>query len=218
MNKTKKGFNALSPFYDILSQLLFGRALFTSQNYFLNEIKSANSILVFGGGTGKLLLELIKQGPSQHLYYLDISDKMIRKSKRLISKKHPEALNKITFKVGSFQDLPKSQFFDVVITSYVLDCFPEEKLHTVMKKLDSALLPEGKWLFTDFNVSQHSVLMKSFSKLVIKTLYFTFNVICSLGVNRLPDFKLPFLQFGYTLISEKTFIKGLLVSRCYVKS
>lgn len=218
MEKIKKGFNALSPFYDILSQFFFGRSLSTSQNYFLNEIKNANSILIFGGGTGKLLSELIKQGTSQHLYYLDISDKMIDKSKRLISKKHPEALSKITFKTGSYQDLPQSQYFDAVITPYVLDCFPEEKLHTVMKKLDSALLPDGKWLFTDFEISQHSPSMKSFSRLVIKSLYFTFNVICSLGVNHLPDFKIKFSQFGYALISEKTFMKGLLVSRCYVKS
>src|ERR1700749_2291391 len=75
--RIRSGFNFFAPFYDFFSFLFFGNSLLHSQTYFLPELKKCKTALVFGGGTGKLLMELIRRDVAERYCYVDISDKMI---------------------------------------------------------------------------------------------------------------------------------------------
>jgi len=209
----RKGFNLLSPFYDFFSTLFFGDFILESQTCFLKEIRNAKSILIFGGGTGKVLESIFINNLNAKICYIDLSEKMIEKARK---RKFPH--KQVHFICGTENDIPESAKFDAIITPFVLDCFIERKLQQLVIKLDTHLKSDGKWLFSDFNISNNSLLMKWISKLIIKMLYFIFNLFCSLGIYSLADFNQHFQKSGYRTRNEKHFMKGLLVSRIYSKS
>ena len=49
------GFDKLTPYYDLLTRLVFGKAIINSQEQFLSLVRSGSRVLVVGGGTGKIL-------------------------------------------------------------------------------------------------------------------------------------------------------------------
>jgi ubiquinone/menaquinone biosynthesis C-methylase UbiE len=178
---------------------------------FLDHEKFEN-VLIFGGGTGKLLVELMKRDFSKQYYYVDISDKMIARAKKKVQKKFPEKINSIKFISGSYSQIPAEKF-DAIFTPYVLDCFTEDELPVVMNELDKHLSQNGEWYFSDFNIPETK--MKGISSFVIRSLYFMFNIICGLGIKKLPDFHREFNRLCYNTADEKYFVKGMIVSRIY---
>src|SRR5882757_6738706 len=152
MQKSKRirsGFNFFAPFYDFFSFLFFGNSILKSQIYFLPQLGKCKTALVFGGGTGKLLMELIKQDVAENYCYVDISDKMISKSEKRLKKNFPEKINAVNFICGSADAISANEKFELVITPCVLDCFNDEELSEVMSGLNSHLKAEGEWLFVD---------------------------------------------------------------------
>jgi 2-polyprenyl-3-methyl-5-hydroxy-6-metoxy-1,4-benzoquinol methylase len=173
------------------------------------------NVLIFGGGTGKLLIELLKRNIAENYCYVDISDKMILLTKKRLKKNFPDKVNSVQFICGSYTDIESEKKFDAIFTPYILDCFKEEELSVVMDKLDTHLSIDGKWFFSDFNIP--STKMKSISTILVRMLYFMFNVICGLGIKKLPDFRKEFSRLKYSLIQEKYFLKEMIVSRVYGK-
>ncbi|MEO6884479.1 MAG: class I SAM-dependent methyltransferase [Bacteroidia bacterium] len=216
-DRIRKGINFLAPIYQSLAHLFFGKKIFESQIYFLSEINKASSVLIIGGGNGKLLIELLKQNTTTNYYYLDVSDKMISETKRRVEKKFPKKNYSIIFHCGSEKDLPKNYFFDLIITPFVLDFFSGNELQQMMQRLDEKLSPQGKWLFCDFHISKSPRWMYYFSKLIVRLLYFFFNIFCALGVTELPCFEKYFFDLGYCSISKKYFLKGLIIAQLYTR-
>jgi tRNA (cmo5U34)-methyltransferase len=210
--RIRSGFNFFAPFYDVASFVFFGNSILKAQTYFLPQLKKCKSVLIFGGGTGKLLIELLKQNVGDNYCYVDISNKMISKSRKRVQGKFPGKTNSIDFICGSTESIPTNEKFDLIITPCVLDCFPDEQLPEVMQQLNSHLEREGEWLFVDFNIPERK---KSISAIKIRVMYFFFNVICGLGVKQLPDFKREFENINLKTNSEKYFLHGLMVARIY---
>jgi tRNA (cmo5U34)-methyltransferase len=209
--KTKRGFNLLAPFYDFLVRLFFGNSLHKSQSWFLNELGPRKNILVFGGGTGQLLPELgIYQKPAR-ICYVDISEKMIEEAAKRID---PRSASRVQFICGSYTDLPANEMFDLVITPYVLDCFDGDELTTLMNILGERVSEDGKWLFVDFNVPADGAV-GFWSKLTIGTLYWVFNLVCGLGIKKLPDFSKEFRERRFLADSTKDFCSGMLTAKIY---
>ena len=126
----------------------------------------------------------------------------------------PLSLDSVVFICGSYQDIPQNQTFDLVVTPYFLDCLATDELSFVMAKIYAQLTVKGTWFFTDFNIPENSFRSFTFKK-IIQLLYGFFNLFCDLGVNSLPDFKKEFYKYEFTLLDEKYFLGGLLVSRIY---
>ncbi|HVA98541.1 MAG TPA: class I SAM-dependent methyltransferase [Bacteroidia bacterium] len=216
-NRIAKGINFLTPIYQLISRFIFANQIFKSQIYYLSELKNASSVLIVGGGNGDLLLELLKQKTATNYYYLDLSDKMISYTKKRVEKMYPKQLNTITFHCGSEKNLPENIFFDVIITPFVLDFFSGTDLKKMMQQLDEKLAPKGKWLMIDFNIPAKPKWMTFFSKIIIRFLYFFFNIFCALGVRELPCFEKYFFDLGYQSHAKKYFLNGLLISQIYMR-
>jgi ubiquinone/menaquinone biosynthesis C-methylase UbiE len=214
LKRKKQGFNLLAPYYDGLVSLFFGRQLKASQAFFLNKLPPAHSILVFGCGTGSFLRDLEKHHQAERICCVDISERMIASSRSLINKEFPQRLVAYTFICGSWSDIPPEVTFDWVITPYVLDCFQGTDLLRVIQGLGERLTPDGKWLFTDFHVPKKG-FFKWYALLVIRILYAGFQLICGLGIKRLPDFETFFSQCHLKAEYEKYFCRGLLTSKIY---
>lgn len=211
--RIKLGFNLLAPFYDFLSKLFFGNYLFKSQIYFLPDLRKCNHILIFGGGTGKILAELLKLNVGAEYTYVDISSKMLNKAKQLINHQY---FHQVNFICGSYTDIPSDKKFDIIITPYVLDCFSDKGLSKAMEALHEISKKESFWLFTDFHLPPNGS-MKILFKIIIRSLYSFLNLFCKLNVTHLPDFDGKFSRLNYVVEKEKYFLKKLVVTRIYMR-
>ena len=215
--RTIEGFNKIAPFYHAVSMICSFNRIHKSQIWLLSKGMKFSKVLIIGGGDGRFLLEAMKQGLSEQYYYIDISNAMIKLAQGKIEKQSNLSLNSVVFICGSYQDIPKNRKFDLIVTPYFLDCFSDDELFLVVAKLHTQLTIEGTWFFTDFNIPED--ITRSFIfKNIIQILYRFFNLFCDLEVNHLPDFNKEFCKYKFSILHEKYFLGGLLVSRIYKKS
>ena len=210
----RKGFNRLSPFYDALAFIFFGRSLWRAQSHFISSLPRVNNVLIIGGGTGKILTHLISHNIAHRYYYLDISNEMVKRAGERTRKEFPSEYGRIVFHAGTVHDIPPNESFDIIITPFVLDVIPSGELFTDMQRMDSLLNREGSWVFTDFHYPEKG-MKRSLSKMLVGSLYFFARVICSVKNNRLPDTAEAFNRMGYKITKEKYFLGEMLVSRVY---
>ena len=217
-SQIKKGFDRLSFIYDKLSRLVFGRQLIIAQDYFIDRIKSGSSVLVVGGGTGKSLSTIFKHHSCSKITFLDISSGMLAKARGYVQKNHRCQLEYITFIEGTFEQLPETENYDVIITPFILDCLADTTLDDTLTALYGKLNNNGEWLFTDFNVPPEPAFIRWIAIGVVISLYFFFNRFCKLGISRLPDFSKHFSRLFDQPLETHYFLRGLLVSQRYIKS
>ena len=215
--RVKKGFDLLAPFYDAGVHLFLGRKIEYSQQFFLSGFSSCPHVLIFGGGTGYLLPELLNNPDVRRICYVDISEKMIGKARKRIVHICPERLHDIDFVCGSYLQIPHDYAFDLLITPYVLDCFEQKELELLVPYLSKRIGERGQWLFVDFNTPE-SGFPRLLSRFIVRPLYFFFNILCGLKVHRLPAFDKVFASSSWNLRKEHYFCSCLLTAKVYSRS
>lgn len=145
---TTPHFDAVTPVYDALSRLVFGRRLERAQTVWLSRLQPGASILVLGGGTGAQLGPLLEKQPGR-LLFLEASRQMLaRASQRMIRER---LTGQVTFQHGTEQNLTPTDQFDVIVLPFVLDVFTESTVRDrMLPALLNALRPGGSLLITDF--------------------------------------------------------------------
>jgi len=204
----KRTYDNVALFYDRLARLIYGRALIEAQVYLIKAIPANANILIAGGGTGWILEELTRIHPSGlNITYIDISAKMIA-----LAKKRNAGSNKVIFINAPILDVVIESTFDIVLTPFLLDNFTYDTLLKVFSQLNNLLLPNGSWLYCDFQNT--NVLWQ---KTVLKIMYFFFRSLCGVETNHLPDVEKCFTNKSYKTIAEKTFVREFIVARIYKK-
>src|SRR6478752_4223935 len=102
---TRKGFDRLAPFYDLMLKVSSGNSILKSQTILLESLPPLNKVLILGGGTGSFLIELLEQKNISAIVYVDRSEKMILETKKKIENKSPQSYSKIQFVHGTIDDL-----------------------------------------------------------------------------------------------------------------
>ncbi len=142
-------FNWIAPAYDLLTRAVFGRSLERAQAVFLDRIPAGASVLIVGGGTGRLLEPLLTGNPSARITYLEASARMLALTSRRMLRR--QLLGTVVFRLGDETMLRSDEQFDVIITPFVLDLFTAQTLRTrLLPRLRIVLKPGGQWLITDF--------------------------------------------------------------------
>ncbi|MCB9235775.1 MAG: class I SAM-dependent methyltransferase [Bacteroidia bacterium] len=209
-----RGFDLLAPVYDLLAGLAFGKSIRRAQFAHLGEISAGSRVLVLGGGTGWFLEELLKVTQPSEVVYVDISAKMISLSKERIARKCPDQMGKVQFVQGELWAIDPGERFEVVVTHFYLDLFPEKELQRIMERIQAILSAEGKWLFADFQVVSRGG-MRFYSALIIRVMYAFFRVICRIPASRLPDFSAAFSRLGFVSEKENFFFAGMISSKIF---
>lgn len=203
-------FDFIAPFYDFLARLVFGDLLLKSQStYFLRIPSKGATILILGGGSGKILEKLSESIQTANICYVEASQKMLNMA---LKSTVAERLT-IEWIHGTEKDLPKGRKFDFVITPFVLDVFPNEKLGVAMDKLSQHMQENGIWLFTDFNVPDTK--WKFLSAGLIRIMYKFFRLVAGLKTQKLPDFDKQFVRIGLKKEEEKYYLFQTIVARIY---
>lgn len=197
------GYNLIAPFYDLIVNIVFGNKIKELQITHLDKISNNSMVLILGGGTGWILEEIDKRKNGLTITYIDLSSKMIERSKKRTINN-----NKVIFIEGTEQNIPQQQY-DVLITNFYLDLFPEKKLIKIIKKLSQ--LQCSLWIWTDF------VPNKSY-KWLEKLMILFFKCMTGLSNNQVYHYDQLIEKHSlYKNKSRETKMNGFLVSAIMIK-
>ncbi len=211
--KGTSGFDRLSKVYDLLVLLVFGRALQRAQTSFINKIKPGARVLVVGGGTGLFLEALLRKAQSVQITYVELSKRMLEKSRNRIERSMPEMLNRVTWVHGTVHDLPETTY-DLICTHCFLDLFEGEELIQEIAALRMQMHPAGAWYFSDFNYVS-GWPMSWISQSMIWGMYRFFRWTCGIRAGQLSDFPRLLKSVGLVMKDRRTYYGGMLESVWY---
>ncbi|WP_461139957.1 class I SAM-dependent methyltransferase [Spirosoma pomorum] len=210
-------FNGVAPLYDALAFLIFGRRLERAQAVFLRpnarlSISKGASVLVVGGGTGRILEPLMQNCQPDRVVYLEKSARMLARASRRMAE--TALLGTVEFRLGDETALRPGERFDVVITPFLLDLFTETTLRNeLLPKLDSVLAEGGYWLVTDF--VRTGVWWQ---EMLLWTMIRFFRVTAGIETRGLADWQKLMSALGLRLRAFQPKLDGLVSTELYQKS
>lgn len=194
-------FDALAPHYRWMELVLAGEKLQRCRTAFLNRISPPESILIWGEGNGRFLVECRRAWSGTRILCADASQKMLELAKRRIERAGlgAEGIDFLRADVLSWK--PVKQEFDLIVTHFFLDCFRGDQLQQVIERLSVAARPTAEWLIADFQAPT-SGLRRIRARLILMTMYLFFKVATRLPANRLtqPD---PFIAGSKFVLTER---------------
>ena len=207
----KANYDKIAPIYDMLSKLVFNRSQLLGQIEQLKNLSDNQHILICGGGSGKILDEIsIRMPRGIQILYLDSSQKMIE-----IAETRNRESNIIEFVCQDILDFETDKSFDIIITSFFFDNFPENKAICVFTKLDNLLVNNGLWFQNDFTLSSNKGIW--WKSIMLKIMYLFFNLTSNLGNYKLVEMESVFDAHSYVLIEKNLYFKNFIVSLTYRK-
>lgn len=196
-------FDWIAPVYDRLARLVFGHRLTHAQEVYLPEILPGSSVLILGGGTGKLIRALLEVQPDCRVTFVEASEAML-----LRAKKWNQGSPNIEYVHGTEHSILPGASYDVVITPFYLDMFREDQLSGLVKLIGRSTRVPGKWLVTDFyspgTIGQRWLL---------RIMYLFFRVTTGIDASSLPDWKAPLRTEGW--VERKRVRDGFIESAVF---
>lgn len=207
-------FDAIAFAYDHLKRLVFGTALDKAQIALIPYIPSQARILIIGGGTGQIITDILERKTVEQITYVELSAQMLQAAeKRVRSRK----VNNVQFFRGAADLLKERSAFDVIITPFVLDLYREHELMELMQPLDALLVPDGKWLCCDFQITTKSTWTKLWQKCLMTSMYCFFALTSQLKARRIPNYGHAFQRLGYKPVVSHSFYASLIHSWVLMK-
>lgn len=207
----KNNYDKVARYYDWLSRTIFQRSIINAQVCLLPYINEHNTVLIVGGGTGWILEEIARVRPAGlEITYVEISGAMLR-----LSQKRDYKQNNVTFVHESIETFIPSHAYDVILTPFLFDNFSTVNASLIFDKLHAVLKAGGSWLFADFVYDANRG--KLWQRLLLKTMYTFFRLICNIESAKLNDMEGLFLKFRYQLIFERFHYGRFIWSAVYRK-
>ncbi len=200
-------FDRVATVYDRLAQLVFGNAIQKAQEYFLNDVPLKSKVLILGGGTGALLAKLLELKHTNEVWYIEASEKMLK-----LSKEKTNDSGRVHFIHGTENSIPSEIRFDVVITNFYLDLFPDELLDSVLGKIQNACKPDAMWLATDFIDGK-----KWWQFALLKIMYSFFQITCGVQATHLPNWNQSLVSRSLVKKKSKLFFWKFIEATVYYR-
>lgn len=200
-----KGFNRLAFIYDFVVWLVFGNRMITLKKNFLAGLPKAESALIVGGGTGKILELALDCNLATHVVYAELSEAMMAKTKQRLYDEHR---SRVTF-CDDYSSQLSAKKYDYIILPFVLDCYRNRDIKPMIEQFSLALKTEGNIVVFDFNLNTEDGFKHRPWKVgFIKLLYIFFRFTTSIPARRLPSFGRLFNESGYYKARTASISKG----------
>lgn len=203
LNRLAAGYTLLAPFYSWLTRLVYGKN-FKELNVLVAEQIDANAtILIIGGGDGKIIEALLAKKPNR-ITYIEMSTGMLREAQKEANRLAQKAsLPPIYFVHEAFPTQHISELFDTIITPFVCDTLEQNFLKEVfIPGIEQRLKPTGKWINLDFRQPTKN---EYWYILHLTVLHAVFKVICGLNRTFLPKID-SLLSTTQLIKTQNTFI------------
>lgn len=204
--RASMSFDTLAPFYRVLELFTAGGKLQRCRTAFLGKIPVPRKILLAGEGHGRFLPECVKWYPEATIVMVDISARMLEIARRRV------VSERVEYVCEDFLDWngPSGEF-DLIVTNFFLDCFPEDPLALVVAKLGMLATPEANWLLADFEIAP-TPLAGLRSRVIVGMLYAFFQSVCGLRAKKLVPPDKAMRTAGFSQVMRETYEWGLLKS------
>ena len=128
-------------------------------------IAPSQDVLLLGEGNGRFLYELLRVHSSAKVDCVDASARMLELARERLRKSLPHALHRVRFFHRDITSWSPPGRYDLLVANFVLDCFAQDEVNLIIRKLAQAGAPDAYLFLSDFCVSQ-----KFFSRLHAKRL------------------------------------------------
>jgi ubiquinone/menaquinone biosynthesis C-methylase UbiE len=205
-------FDALAPWYQTLEWIAFGDDLQRCRVACLGEIAVPRRALVVGEGNGRFICELLRLHPGVEIDCIDASQHMLRLARKRIEREFPDRAECVRF---LHQDIVSwvvpERHYDLLVTHFVLDCFPEIPLTGIVTKLGRAATDDANWLLADFCMPPKG-MARLRARVWLAAMYLFFRVTAGIGARQLID-PTPIMRIrGFGLAQQHFFRTGILKS------
>lgn len=217
MTPPRPRFDRLAPAYVWLERASYGHRLQRCRTALLSELNDAKTALILGDGDGRFLEVLLKSNSQIEVDSLDVSPGMIALARRRIDA-IPGAVARVRFQKADARtanfDIEK---YDLIVTNFFLDCFPERELQALIANLVPSLKPGGRWIVGDFRMPEGRAA-RWFAQLALTGMYLFFRAVTRIPASRLVDPD-PFLRSnGLESIHREEALGGFLAATLWRKT
>jgi SAM-dependent methyltransferase len=208
---TRPTFDRLAPLYRWLEWATYGGLLQWCRTAHLAELADRRRALVVGDGDGRFLAALLRANRAVTADSVDASPRMIALARREVARV-PGGSDRVRFLVADVRTDPlPAAGYDLVVTNFLLDCFPADQLKGVVQRLSRAAAPRARWVVGDF-AEPAGRWRRAAARLVLAGMYAFFRAATGIPARRLvnPD---PLLAAeGFVPLSRRERLGGFLVS------
>ena len=189
-------FDRLARCYGVLEAITAGGKMQKCRVAFLDDIPVPRKVLLAGEGHGRFLWECVRRYPDSRIVVVDSSAGMLQVAKsKLTGLEAPH--DRVEFvHADVLQWKSPVGEFDLIVTHFFLDCFPEKTLADVVARLGELATPHAHWLLADFQIAS-TRWARLRCRVIVGLLYGFFRVVCGLKANSLvsPDGDLKKAEF-----------------------
>ncbi len=189
MINKRNNYKLIAPYYQFISEIVFGKNLEQIQLDSFPWIPKNGKILFIGGGSGNILKKLLQEKPKIEITYLDKSEKMISLSKRKLADKD---LNRVEFVCSEIESYHTSKEFDAVLSYFFLDQFAKENRDLIIKQIETLLIPKGILIIADFSPPK-----KTFQRFIEKWMFAFLKVSTKIESKQIEDLNEEMDQHEY---------------------
>jgi ubiquinone/menaquinone biosynthesis C-methylase UbiE len=155
---------------------------------------------------------LLRAHPGVQVDCVDSSKRMLELARQRIENELPDRRDQVRF---LHQDIttwaPPENHYDLVVTHFVLDCFPQAELALVVKNLAAAAKPDADWLLADFRLPDRE-FTRLRARVWLAAMYQFFRFTARISATELID-ATPYLEAtGFALARQHLFRNGMLKS------
>ena len=208
---TRPTFDRLAPLYRWLEWGTFGGLLQWCRTAHLPALADARRALVVGDGDGRFLAALFRANRGVTADTLDVSPGMVALARREVGRV-PGGLGRVRFVIADIRTDPlPAAGYDLLVTNFVLDCFPPDQLRAVVGRLAGAAAADARWVVGDF-AEPAAGWRRAAARLALAGMYAFFRVVTRIPAGRLADPAPHLAAAGFTPVSRRERLGGFLVS------
>lgn len=214
-------FDRVARLYRWAEYLSLGPLLTRTREHFLPKLGDRRRAFVLGDGDGRFLARLLHENPQLSALAVDTSAAMLSLLRqRCEQATHSQLTEGNTARLRTAQadalTILAPADTDLIVTHFFLDCFTQEDVTALARRLFEGARPGTLWLLSDFRIPRRAIL-RPLAAIYIRALYFAFRVLTGLRTTRLPDTEHALAAAGFTRIERYELCFGLLYTELWRK-
>ncbi len=162
-----------------------------------------------GEGPGDFLRQFVYVHREATVDCLDASARMLELARRGV-----DPVSRVSFLEQNILSWTPSQSYDLLVTNFVLDCFPLSELKLLVQRLAGVAKPGAYWLLADFCVPT-TAFARLHARIWLETLYWFFRTTTGIRAKRLVDPTPELRANGFRRVKQSQWRWGLVKSELW---